>query len=186
MSIRLHKTKILEKGHPINLSCGYLLARVDYESPTADQEINLDLSAFLLDCDGKIPSADHFVFYNNHHSSDGSVEWFDDGRDPYQTHEMTLGLDLSAVGNEVFQIVIILTIHEAKIKHQNISQLIRPYIRFCDGEKELYRFETVGDESSRSLEFCRILRKDSTWILVATGVGSSNELGDYVPAHLQS
>lgn len=96
---------------------------------------------------------------------------------------MTLGLDLSRVENNVLQIVLILTIHEAKLKNQNISHLNRPYIRFCDGEIELYRFEPVCDKSALSLEFCRFIRNGSSWVLVATGVGSPKELNDHV-AHL--
>ena len=183
MPIKLEKVRFLERGAVVTLSSGNLLARADYESPEVGQEINLDLSVFLLDCYGNIPSADHVIFYNNQHSPDGSIEWFDDEVDLGNTGEMTLGLDLSRVENNVLQIVLILTIHEPKLKNQNISHLNRPYIRFCDGEIELYRFEPVCDKSALSLEFCRFIRNGSSWVLVATGVGSPKELIDHV-AHL--
>ena len=186
MTINLQKQKILERGSVITLPCKNFLARTDYESPAIGQEINLDFSALLLDGNGKLPSENHFIFYGNRHSPDGSIEWFDDGNDPGATGEMTLGLDLTRVEATVLQVVLVLTIHEATMKNQTIAHLNRPYIRFCDLTRELYRFEPVGGESARSLELCRILRNGCAWVLVATGIGSPNEMGDYAMSHLPS
>jgi tellurium resistance protein TerD len=186
MAINLHKSNFLERGSVITLPCKYILVRADYESPAAGQEINLDLSAFLLNCDGKIPTEDHFIYYNNPQSPDGSIQCFDDLEIQGDTGEMTLGVDLAKVNLNVAQIVIILTIHEAKRKNQNISHLNRPYIRFCDYTRELYRFELVGGESARSLEFCRILRNGSAWVVVATGIESPKELGDHAMSYIST
>ena len=166
------------------LASRYFLARADYESPVADHEINLDLSAFLLNENGELPSEDYFIFYNNPRSPDGGINCFDDIEIQNDTGETTLGIDLAKVNRSIFQIVIILTIHEAKAKKQNMSHLNRPYIRFCDCSKELYRFEPIGGDSARSLEFFRILRNGSGWLLVATGIGSPKELGDYAASYL--
>lgn len=187
MAINLQKKQILEKGSVVTLHESNFLVRAGYEFPALDKEINLDLSAFLLDESSHTPSAKHFIFYSNLLSPDKSVECFDDTQiedDPGGIGEMTLRIDLARTEPEVIQIVVILTIHEAGEKDQTISDLHRPYIRFCNDSRELYRFELIGGGLERSLEFCRILRNGCKWVLVATGVGSSNELIGHVSTYV--
>ncbi len=188
MAINLQKKQILEKGSVVTLKESNFLVRADYEFPALGKEINLDLSAFLLDESGHTPSAKHFIFYSNPLSPDKSVECFDDTKiqdDPGGIGEMTLRIDLSRTEPEVMQIIVILTIHEAEEKDQTISDLHHPYIRFCNDSSELYRFELIGVGLDRSLEFCRILRNGGKWVLVATGIGSPNELIGHVRTYVR-
>ncbi|MBN9619832.1 MAG: TerD family protein, partial [Actinobacteria bacterium] len=41
---------------------------------TTGDEFDLDASAILLGADGRVPSNQHFVFFNNTRSPDGAVE----------------------------------------------------------------------------------------------------------------
>lgn len=169
----------------VTLYCGRFLARGGYESAAHGQALELDMSALLLEKNGKLPTERHFIYYNNLVSSDQAVKCFDDTEiQDAGADDFILSFDLDIVDVNVVQIVIILSIHEAIIKGQSIRHLNRPYLRFCDGLRELYRFEPATAGNARTLEFCRILRNGTGWVLVTTGIGSQNDLADYVLSHL--
>ena len=67
----------LEKGQRISMDKGLSLVGVGLgwdPNEGTGYDFDLDASAFMLGCNGKIPTDDYFVFYNNQKSPDNSVE----------------------------------------------------------------------------------------------------------------
>jgi len=68
----------LSKGERFNISQAApdlkkMAIALGWQVTEAGQSYEIDVSAFMLGFDGKIPNDKYFIFYNNLQSSDGSV-----------------------------------------------------------------------------------------------------------------
>lgn len=110
----------LEKKEPINLSklipivnhvkVGFSLDSININYQSAD----IDASVFMLGENGKIPSNDYFVFYNNLISSDESIHHLGDDRSVFADgDDEVINISLSKVNTDVLQITFVLTINNS-------------------------------------------------------------------------
>jgi tellurium resistance protein TerD len=146
--------------------------------------LDLDVSVFMLGANGKIPRDEFFVFYNNLNSPDGSVKHTGDNRTGQgDDDDESLLLHLPRVSEDVQELVVILSIHEAVERGHHFGLLQNAYIRLWDveGKKEVLRY-TLEDAfgGSSDVEFGRIVRVPGGWEFVATGMGSTKGLQGYV------
>lgn len=102
-----------------------------------EETFDLDVSAFLLNNDGKVDDVRNIVYYNNLSSPDGSV--FSEGDD--LTGDVSAGGDdekmhvrLDALPPEVKQIVFAATIHCAAERGQSFRIIPNSFIRLCDAD----------------------------------------------------
>lgn len=146
-----------------------------------NSECDVDVSAFLLAENGKVPGDEWFVFYGQPQSPDKSTI-FSYGR---STDKENISINLSHLNPCVSKIVFVLTIHEALKKNLNFSMISDAYIRILDhhtgeevvsfqmdeyysnvtsmmiGELYLYRgnwkFHAIGNGVARDLEgLCKL------------------------------
>lgn len=129
-------------------------------------------------------SDQHFVFYNNLKSPTGAVEHTGDNLtgDGDGDDEQIL-VDLSKIENEVSEICIVVTIHEAISRNQNFGQVRNSFIRVFDtvSGEEILKFELDEDFSiETAVEFGRIYKRNGEWKFEAVGMGMRGGLQDYV------
>jgi len=147
---------------------------------TAGADFDLDASALLCDENGRVLSDQHFVFYNNLHSPDGSVEHSGDnltgGGDG---DDEQIKVNLATVPAEVERIVFPVSIYEAEQRRQSFGQVRNAFIRVvnqADGA-EVARYDLSEDASTETaMVFGELYRYGSEWKFRAIGQGYASGL----------
>ena len=150
------------------------------ERLTSGQAFDLDASALMLNAAGRILSDQHFVFFNNLTSPDGSVEHTGDNlTGSGEGDDEQIKVDLSQVPPEVDRIVFPVSIYEADSRRQNFGQVRNAFIRVinqADGA-ELTRYDLSEDASSETaMIFGELYRHGGDWKFRAVGQGYSSGL----------
>ncbi|MFJ5646260.1 TerD family protein [Streptomyces sp. NPDC093223] len=147
---------------------------------TAGADFDLDASALLLDSSGKVVSDEHFVFYNNLTSPDGSVQHTGDNlTGEGEGDDETIEVNLAAVPMEIAKIVFPVSIHEADTRGQSFGHLRNAFIRVVDqdGGQEVARYDLSEDASSETaMVFGELYRHGSEWKFRAVGQGYDSGL----------
>ncbi|RKN45813.1 TerD family protein [Streptomyces hoynatensis] len=155
---------------------------------TTGADFDLDASALLTDDRGRVLSDEHFVFFNNLKSPDGTVEHMGDelvgstgpaadgaaGQD-----EEEIKVDLAAMAPEVAKVVFPVSIYDAESRQQNFGQVSDAYIRIinqADG-RELARYDLTEDASTETaMVFGELYRHGGEWKFRAIGQGYASGL----------
>jgi tellurium resistance protein TerD len=150
------------------------------ERSTSGAEFDLDASALMLGPNGKILSDQHFVFFNNLKSPEGSVEHTGDnltgGGDG---DDEKILVQLAQVPAECHKIVFPVSIYEAPQRGQNFGQVRNAFIRVVnqDGGAELTRYDLTEDASSETaMIFGELYRHNGEWKFRAVGQGYASGL----------
>lgn len=181
----------LSKGERVNLSKespGLTQAGIglgwDINTTDTGSAFDLDASVFMLGNNGKIPTEQYFVFYNNLTSPDGSVQHSGDSRTGEGSGDDELiQIDLAKVDQVIQEVLFVVTIHEADARRQNFGQVRNSFIRIYDTttELEIAKYELEEDFSRETaLEFGRLYRKDNDWRFQAVGQGYNSGLQGFV------
>ncbi|WP_448702412.1 TerD family protein [Mucilaginibacter sp. AW1-3] len=156
----------------------------DTNASTTGTDFDLDASVFILGENKKILSDGHFVFYNNLKSPDGAVEHTGDNlTGEGDGDDEQIKVDLSKIDAKVFEICVVVTIHDAENRRQNFGQVRNSFIRVFDGatNEELLKYELDEDFSiETAVEFGRIYKRNDEWKFEAIGAGMKGGLKDYL------
>ncbi|GLZ04239.1 chemical-damaging agent resistance protein C [Actinomadura sp. NBRC 104412] len=147
---------------------------------TTGADFDLDASALLLGGDGKVLSDQHFVFFNNLKSPDGSVEHTGDNlTGEGEGDDESINVDLRAVPAECERIVFPVSIYDADARGQSFGQVRNAFIRIVnrtDGT-ELARFDLTEDASTETaMVFGELYRRGGEWKFRAVGQGYASGL----------
>src|ERR1700759_3780421 len=97
---------------------------------TTGADFDLDASALLTGSNGKVLSDEHFVFFNNLKSPDGSVEHTGDNlTGEGEGDDETINVELPLVPQAVEKIVFTVSIYDAESRSQSFGQVTNAYIR---------------------------------------------------------
>ncbi|KDQ68099.1 TerD family protein [Streptomyces halstedii] len=147
---------------------------------TTGADFDLDASALLLTTAGKVVSDQHFVFYNNLTSPDGSVEHTGDNlTGEGEGDDESIKVNLSAVPAEVDKIVFPVSIHEAVSRGQSFGQVRNAFIRVVNqtGGTEIARYDLSEDASTETaMVFGELYRHGAEWKFRAVGQGYASGL----------
>ena len=147
---------------------------------TTGADYDLDASALLLNASGKVVSDQHFVFYNNLRSPDGSVEHTGDNlTGEGEGDDEAIRVNLAAVPADVDKIVFPVSIHEADARGQSFGQVRNAYIRVVNqaGGQEIARYDLSEDASSETaMVFGELYRHGGEWKFRAVGQGYASGL----------
>ncbi|MDG6101563.1 TerD family protein [Dactylosporangium aurantiacum] len=150
------------------------------ERATTGAEFDLDASALMLGENGKILSDQHFVFFNNLKSPEGSVEHTGDnltgGGDG---DDEKILVQLEQVPAQCHKIVFPVSIYEATQRGQSFGQVRNAFIRVVnqDGGAELTRYDLTEDASSETaMIFGELYRHNGEWKFRAVGQGYASGL----------
>ncbi|KOV65510.1 TerD-family protein [Streptomyces sp. MMG1121] len=136
----------------------------------------LDASALLCGQSGQVLSDEHFVFFNNLSSPDGSVRHGGAGGGD----EQRLQVDLTRVPVQVEKIVFLVSLYEAEGRGRTFGQVRGAHIRVLDqdGGTELARYDLAAGALSAetALVFGELYRHGAEWKFRAVGQGYASGL----------
>ncbi|GAA0472118.1 TerD family protein [Streptomyces olivaceiscleroticus] len=147
---------------------------------TTGTDHDLDASALLCGASGKVTSDQHFVFYNNLKSPDGSVEHTGDNlTGEGEGDDEQIKVNLAAVPADVVSVVFPVSIHDAEARAQNFGQVRNAYIRVvnqADGQ-EIARYDLSEDAATETaMVFGELYRHGAEWKFRAVGQGYASGL----------
>ena len=181
----------LEKGGRIDLgkavpgldNIGVGLGWDENESDPGD-DFDLDASLFMVGANGEIPAQANFIYYNNLTSPCGAVEHTGDNlTGDGDGDDELINVSLKKIPDNIKELVIVVTIHDAAGRNQNFGQVLDSFIRIFDSgtEKEIAKYELDEDFSTETaIEFGRLYKKDGSWRFKAVGTGYSSGLKGFV------
>lgn len=147
---------------------------------TSGNAFDLDASALLVGEDGRVLSDEHFVFFNNLSSPDGSVTHTGDNRTGAgDGDDEALTVELGAVPHAAARIVFAVSIYDAESRAQSFGQVRNAYIRVVDSADgtEVARYDLSEDASTETaMIFGEVYRHRSEWKFRAVGQGYTSGL----------
>ncbi|GED71965.1 general stress protein 16U [Brevibacillus reuszeri] len=144
------------------------------------QGFDLDASVFLLNDAGKVLDDQHFIFFNNATSPDGSVVHSGDNRTGEgEGDDEVINIDLSKVAAGVQKISFAITIYDAQARNQNFGQVSNAYARVVNpaNNEELLRYDLGEDFSiETAIVVGELYRNGGEWKFSAIGSGYKDGL----------
>ena len=167
----------VQKGQKAALASGRPLNAVHacFGWNTSNPQCDVDVSAFLLDAEGKVLGDSWFVFYGQTSSPDQSVIFrMDDTED-----REIMDIRFQKLNPAVKKIVFVLTINDAFEKNLNFGMMKDAYIRILDaGDRtELVSFQMTDYYTNViSMMIGEIYLHNNTWKFNAIGNGVARDL----------
>lgn len=145
------------------------------ESEQEGVEFDLDASLFMLTRNSKVRGDHDFIFYHQLTSPCGSVEHTGDNRTGGdEGDDEQIRVDLENVPDDINELVVTVTIHDAEMRRQNFGQVRNSFIRIVNDETdvEVVRYDLTEDYSAETaMEFGKVYRMDGEWRFKAVGEG---------------
>jgi tellurium resistance protein TerD len=171
----------LSKGGNVSLSkeapgLTNILVGLGWDDRSTDgADFDLDASAIMLNDSDKVVSDQHFIFFNNLKSPDGSVEHTGDNlTGEGEGDDEALKVNLAGVPPEVQKIVFPVSIYEADSRSQNFGQVRNAFIRIVNDSNatEIARYDLSEDASTETaMVFGEVYRNGAEWKFRAVGQG---------------
>lgn len=131
------------------------------------ENIDVDLSCFILNKDGLTREDADFVFYNNLKSADMSVRHLGDNRDGFgESDDEAIIVDTTNLSYDVYKIVFVVSIYMADASNHTFAQIDNAFVRVVNevSEEEMTRDDMQEKfEDATAVEFCEIERIGSEW-----------------------
>ncbi|TDC86942.1 TerD family protein [Actinomadura sp. 7K507] len=147
---------------------------------TTGTDFDLDASALLLNEAGTVPSDQHFVFFNNLRSPDGSVEHTGDNlTGEGEGDDEQIKVNLASVPAEIDRITFPVSIHDGDGRGQSFGQVRNAFIRVVNqaDDSELARYDLSEDASTETaMVFGELYRSGAEWKFRAVGQGYASGL----------
>lgn len=143
-------------------------------------DFDLDASAILIGSNGKVVSDQHFVFFNNLKSPDGSVEHAGDNTTGEgEGDDEVIKANLASVPADVERIVVAVSIYDAETRNQNFGAVRNAFIRVVNqaNGSEIARYDLTEDASvETAMVFGEVYRNGGEWKFKAVGQGYASGL----------
>lgn len=147
---------------------------------TTGADFDLDASAIAAGADKKVISDQHFIFFNNLRSPDGSIEHTGDNTTGEgEGDDEVINVDLSAVPANIESIFFPVSIYDGETRSQSFGQVRNAYIRVVDraNGSELARYDLSEDASTETaMVFGELYRNGAEWKFRAIGQGYASGL----------
>ena len=147
---------------------------------TTGADYDLDASAIMLNAAGKVISDQHFVFFNNLVSPDGTVEHTGDNlTGEGEGDDEQVKINLAGLGQEADKVVFPVSIYDADARSQSFGQVRNAFIRVVNAadQKELARYDLTEDASTETaMVFGELYRSGADWKFRAVGQGYASGL----------
>ncbi|KIA63691.1 TerD family protein [Nocardia vulneris] len=147
---------------------------------TTGADYDLDASALATGQNLKVLSDQHFVFYNNLRSPEGSIEHTGDNlTGAGEGDDEVINVDLSATPPTITNIFFPVSIHDADARGQSFGQIRNAFIRVVDAATgiELARYDLTEDASTETaMVFGELYRHGNEWKFRAIGQGYASGL----------
>ncbi len=146
----------VKKGEDINLNkldptLKHVLIGVGWRLNAFDTDtLDLDVSCFMLDKDGKTRDNDDFVFYNHLEGHNKAVVHHGDNTiGAGDGDDEAISVDLNGLSFDINRVMFVLSIYRGEEKDQSMKTVRDPYIRLMneDNGQELLRYNVSADIS---------------------------------------
>lgn len=167
----------VQKGQKfsLNLDNSSSMVQACFGWNTLNAFCDVDVSAFLLDKNGKALGDDWFVFYGQPSSPDKSVTW----RVVDNIDRECVDINLEKINANVERIVFVLTINEAFAKSLHFGMLQDAYVRILQKKDKTelvsFRMEDYYDNVV-SMMIGELYRYKGAWKFYAVGNGMAKDL----------
>lgn len=182
----------LSKGQKITLGRTNVRVELGWNpNQGTGAKFDLDASVFLLDDNKMIPTEKFFIFYNERQCPNGAVIHSGDCRDGNSSStgaDETIIVDTTKLDPRVKELIFVVSIDDAEIRHQNFGMIRNSFIRIMDNvtNEEIAKYELDESFSAEtSMEFGRLYKKDDVWKFDATPIGHQADLGTFVSKYFQ-
>ena len=176
----------LSKGQNVSLSktdplLKHILIGLGWDARSSDgHDFDLDASVFMTADNGKVPSDDYFVFYNQLKSPCGSVQHTGDNlTGDGDGDDESVIVELEKVPANIKSLFVTVTIHDAETRRQNFGQVSNAFVRLVNHEtwQEVLRFDLSEDYSTETaMVFGEVYRHNGDWKFRAIGQGYAGGL----------
>lgn len=177
----------LQKGQKIDIGLSKITVGLGWDpNEGTGYDFDLDASAIMINEKRKLLSEEHFVFYNNLKSPDGSLEHTGDdpdGKSSDGEDDEAIKVNLDRVSSDVQEILFVVTIEDFQVRKQNFGQVRNSYIRIVDEIKgeEIAKYELDEDFSIETgVEFGRLYKRNGNWKFEASGIGYKADLAFFL------
>jgi len=147
---------------------------------TTGADFDLDASAIALGPDKKTLSDQHFVFFNNLRSPEGSIEHLGDNlTGSGDGDDEVINVDLAGTPPTIDSIVFPVSIYDAETRAQSFGQVRNAYIRVLNqaNGQEMARYDLSEDASMETaMVFGELYRHGADWKFRAIGQGYASGL----------
>ncbi|MFQ6325793.1 TerD family protein [Nocardia sp. CWNU-33] len=147
---------------------------------TTGADYDLDASALATGPSLKVLSDQHFIFYNNLRSPEGTIEHTGDNlTGEGEGDDETIVVDLVATPPTITNIFFPVSIHDADARGQSFGQIRNAFIRVVDQNTgaELARYDLTEDASTETaMVFGELYRYGNEWKFRAIGQGYASGL----------
>ncbi|NKY34956.1 TerD family protein [Nocardia speluncae] len=147
---------------------------------TTGIDFDLDASALATGPDQKVLSDQHFIFYNNLRSPEGSIEHTGDNvTGEGEGDDEVINVDLANTPPTITSIFFPVSIHDAQARRQSFGQVRKAFIRVVDRANGagLARYDLAEDASSETaMVFGELYRHGTEWKFRAIGQGYASGL----------
>lgn len=146
-----------------------------WKPSTEGASIDLDISAFMLNENGKVTGADDIIYFR-HMQADGIKLNGDDrtGGNSVDGDDETIDIELDKIPAKYSEIAVVVNIFEGKAKKQTFGMVKDSYVRLMNKEtgSEICRYRLKDEaSSSTAVIFCKLVRKSGTWNFETVGEG---------------
>ncbi|NYI07618.1 TerD family protein [Allostreptomyces psammosilenae] len=147
---------------------------------TTGTDFDLDASAIVVSAAGRVLSDQHFVFFNNKSTPDGTVQHSGDNLTGQgQGDDEQIQVNLAALPADADKIVFPVSVYDAENRGQNFGQVRNAFIRVinqADGV-ELARYDLSEDAATETaMIFGELYRNGAEWKFRAVGQGYASGL----------
>jgi len=147
---------------------------------TTGTDFDLDASALVLDAGGKVISDQHFVYFNNLRSPEGSVEHTGDNlTGEGEGDDEQIKVNFGGVPAEAQRIAFAVSIYDGDSRGQNFGQVRNAFIRVVNqaDSTELARYDLSEDAAiETAMVFGELYRNNEEWKFRAVGQGYASGL----------
>lgn len=178
----------LRKGGRVNLTKGTGLKKTmiglgwDTNRYQGSADFDLDLVIFECDKNKRCIDEDHFIFYGNLEDPEHAIKHSGDNRTGAgDGDDETAFIEFANISEKAENIVIVVTIYEAKENNQNFGLVDNAFIRMVNTEndEEILRYDLGEDFSIQTaVVFAEIYKHDGEWKFKAVGEGYAKDLAD--------
>jgi len=171
----------LSKGGNVSLSkeapgLTNILVGLGWDARSTDgADFDLDASAIMLNSTDKAASDQHFIFFNNLKSPDGSLEHTGDNlTGEGEGDDEALKVNLAGVPADIEKIVFPVSIYEGETRSQSFGQVRNAFIRIVNDSNntEIARYDLSEDASTETaMVFGEVYRNGAEWKFRAVGQG---------------
>lgn len=178
----------LKKGGRVNLTkdTGLKEALIglgwDTNRYQGSADFDLDLVIFMCDAKKRCIDEEHMIFYHNLTDPEGSIKHSGDNRTGTgDGDDESATIVFDQISDKIENIVIVVSIYEAKKNNQNFGLVDNAYIRMVNTEtgEEILRYDLGEDFSIQtSVVFAEIYKNGGEWKFRAVGEGYEKELED--------